>query len=103
MLSLRTLGSSASAASISSHGNSLLVLLDVLEEGHGTLELPAIDGLGGLAGVLEGDTEVGAAGAGRFRGLDLSRCVSDLSTEGRRSKLVLCSLKQQEYRESSQK
>jgi hypothetical protein len=74
---LLALSGTASATGVSSHGDSLLVLLDVLEEGHGTLELPAVDGLGGLAGVLEGDTEVGTAGAGRLGGLDLSRCVSD--------------------------
>ncbi len=75
---VRTLGCAAGATGISSHGNGLLVFLDILEEGDGALKLPAVDGLGRLAGVLEGDAEVGTAGAGRFRGLDLSRCVSDL-------------------------
>lgn len=74
----RTLGGAASAASIAAHGDGLLVSLNVLEEGDGTLELPAVDGLGSLAGVLEGNPEVGTAGAGRLRGLDLSRSVSDL-------------------------
>jgi hypothetical protein len=54
------------------------VLLDVLKEGNSTLQLPAVDGLGGLAGVLEGNTEVGTAGAGRLGGFDLSRSVSHL-------------------------
>ena len=62
---IRTLGSSAGAASISSHGDSLSLLLDVLEELDGTSQLPAIDSLGGLPGVLEGDSQVGAAGASR--------------------------------------
>ena len=75
---MHTLGGAAGAAGVSAHGDGLLVLLHVLEEGNGTLELPAVDGLGGLAGVLEGDTEVGTAGAGRLRGLDLSRGVSNL-------------------------
>ena len=73
-----TLGGAAGAAGVAAHGDGLLVRLDVLEESHGALELPAVDGLGGLAGVLEGDPEVGTAGAGRLRGLNLSRGVSDL-------------------------
>ena len=74
----RTLGGAAGAASISSHGHGLDMLLHVLEEGHSTLQLPAVDGLGGLACVLERHSKVGTAGAGRFRGLDLSRGVSGL-------------------------
>ena len=35
--------------------------LDILEVFDGFLQIPAVDGLGGLAGVLEGDAEVGAA------------------------------------------
>lgn len=54
------------------------MILDVLKELNSTLELPAVDGLGGLASVLEGDTEVGTAGAGRLGGLNLGRSVSDL-------------------------
>ena len=34
------------------------------------LELPAIDSLGGFAGVFEGDAEVGAVSAGGFAWLD---------------------------------
>jgi hypothetical protein len=65
--------------------------LDVLEEGNGALELPAVDGLGGLAGVLEGDSEVGTAGAGRLGGLNLSGGVSDLvgRTRTKVSRLLL--------------
>jgi hypothetical protein len=74
---LLALGGAAGATGVSAHGDGLLVLLHVLEEGNSTLELPAVDGLGGLAGVLEGDTEVGTAGAGRLGGLDLSRGVSN--------------------------
>lgn len=77
-MSSRTLGGAASAASISSHGDGLLVLLDVLEEGNSALKLPAVDGLGGLASVLERHSEVGTAGAGRLRGLDLGGSVSNL-------------------------
>lgn len=72
------MGSAASATGISSHGDSLLVLLDVLEELDSSLQLPAVDGLSGLSGVLEGNSEVGTAGAGRLRGLDLGRGVSNL-------------------------
>lgn len=54
------------------------MLLHILEEGNSALQLPAVDGLGGLVGVLEGDSEVGTAGAGRLGGLDLGRSVSDL-------------------------
>ncbi len=54
------------------------MVLDVLEELDSTVELPAVDGLGSLAGVLEGDAEVGTAGAGRLGGQNLGRSVSDL-------------------------
>jgi hypothetical protein len=73
---IHTLGTSASAAGISSHGDSLLLLLDVLEELDRALELPAVDGLGGFSGVLEGDSEVRAAGLGRFARMDARRGVS---------------------------
>lgn len=75
---LLALGSAASATGISSHGDGLLVLLDVLEELDSSLQLPAVDGLGGLAGVLERNSEVGTAGAGRLRGLNLVGGVSNL-------------------------
>lgn len=54
------------------------MLLHILEELDGALKLPAVDGLGGLAGVFERDTEVGTARAGGFSGLDFGGCVSDL-------------------------
>ena len=73
-----TLSSSSSTTSIPPHWNSLLMVLDILEVGKRLLELPAVDGLGGFAGVLEGDTEVRASRACRFGGRDFCRCVSDL-------------------------
>ena len=59
LLSLsRTLRGPADAATVPSHGDGLLLLKDILEELLGAGELPAIDGLGGLACILEGNTEV---------------------------------------------
>ena len=75
---LRTLRSTASAPSIPPHGHRLLVVLNIVEVGEGALELPAVDGLRGLAGVLEGAAEVGAAGARRFGGFEVGGCVADL-------------------------
>lgn len=74
---LLALSSAAGTASVAAHGNGLLVALDVLKELNSTLEFPAVDGLGGLTGVLEGDTEVGTASAGRLGGQNLGRSVSD--------------------------
>lgn len=48
-----TLCASSSAASISPHWDSLLLLLHVLEVLKSALKFPTIDGLGGFAGVLE--------------------------------------------------
>ena len=50
-----TLRSASGSASVPPHGDGLLVLEDISEVGEGALELPAVDGLGSLAGVLEGD------------------------------------------------
>lgn len=47
------MGGAASTSGISSHGDSLNLALDVLEELESTGQLPAVDGLGSLAGVLE--------------------------------------------------
>jgi hypothetical protein len=55
------------------------VVLNIVEVGESTLELPPVDGLGGLAGVLEGAAEVGAAGARGFGGFEMGGCVADLS------------------------
>jgi hypothetical protein len=70
----------ANAAAVASHGDGLLLLKDVLEELLGAGELPAVDGLGGLAGVLEGNTEVGAARAGGLRRGDLLGSVPNLKS-----------------------
>ena len=75
-----TLCSTSSSASVSPHGDGLLVLNDVIEERLCPLELPSIDGLSGLSGVLEAHTQVGAARAGALRWVDLRRCVSDLQS-----------------------
>ena len=53
--------------------------LDVLEVLEGAGDLPAVDGLGGLAGVLERNTEVGTASAGALGVLDFGSGVTDLS------------------------
>lgn len=74
----RTLGSTASAPGISPHWHRLLLLNHILEEGDGTGDLPAVDCLGGFAGVLEGGTEVGATSAGGFRGLEVGGSVANL-------------------------
>lgn len=62
----------------------------VVQVGDGALQLPAIDGLGGLTGVFEGDAEICAAGAGGFGGLDRGGCVADLFGEGRRQTVSFC-------------
>lgn len=54
------------------------MLLDVLEELDGALELPAVDGLGGFTGVFEGYAEVGSSGSRRLGGADLGGGVSNL-------------------------
>lgn len=76
------MGSTASAPGISPHGDGLGVALDVLEVLEGAGDLPAVDGLGGLAGVLERNTEVGAAGAGGLGRLDVGGGVTDLVVKG---------------------
>lgn len=63
---MRTLCASSSASSISSHGNSLLQLLHILEVLDGAGDFPAVDGLSSLAGVLEADTKIAATAASRF-------------------------------------
>lgn len=81
----RTLSGSSGATVVPPHGNSLLVLLDVLQERDGAGELHAVDSLRSLAGVLEGDTEERAAGrcglvlilgVGGVADLRLSRSIS---------------------------
>jgi hypothetical protein len=75
------LGGAANGTAVAAHGNGLALGHDVLEELDRALKLPAVDGLSGLASVLERNTEVGTAGAGRLGRLDLSRSVSDLVIE----------------------
>lgn len=75
---IRTLSSTADGAAVASHRDGLLLVNDILEEGLGALELPAVDGLGSLAGVLERNTEVRAAGAGGLHRGNLSRSVPNL-------------------------
>ena len=76
-----TLGGAASAPGITSHGDGLGVVLDVLEVLEGTGDLPAVDGLSGLTGVLERNTEVGTASAGALGVLDFGSGVTDLKEE----------------------
>lgn len=76
-----TLSGAASAPGISPHGDGLSVRLDILKVLKGAGELPAVDGLGSLASVLERNTEVRATGAGGLGGLELGGSVTDLSRE----------------------
>jgi hypothetical protein len=66
------------------------VALDVLEVLESAGDLPAVDGLSGLAGVLERDTEVGAASAGALGGLDFGGGVTDLNVEENMVRMVFC-------------
>jgi hypothetical protein len=75
------LGGTTSSTSVTSHGNGLLVLLDVLEELHSTLQLPAIDSLRRLAGVLERHSQVLPSGPGRLGGVDFGGTVSNLQKD----------------------
>lgn len=65
-----TLGSATDGTGISAHGNGLLVIDDILEVDESTLQLPSVDRLGSLAGVLEANAEVRAPSAGAL-------CVGD--------------------------
>ena len=66
------------------------MLQDVTEVSQGTVELPSVDGLGGLAGVLERDTEVGAASAGGLGGLDFGGGVTDLVVQDMVRMVLFC-------------
>jgi hypothetical protein len=72
-----TLRSTSGSASVSPHGNGLLVIDDVGEKRLRTLQFPAIDGLGGLPCVLKAYTKIGTAGAGALRWMNLRRGVSN--------------------------
>lgn len=74
----RTLSGAASTTSITPHGNGLLVSLDGLKVGNGTVELHAADRLGDFAGVLEGHTEEGTTGLSGVGGVDSVNSVADL-------------------------
>lgn len=76
-----TLGGAADGTGVPPHGDDLDLLLDILEVLEGAVELPAVDGLGGFPGVLEGNAEVGAAGASALRGLDVGGSVADLEKQ----------------------
>lgn len=78
---LLALGGAAGGASVPAHGDSLDLLLDVLKEGNSALQLPAVDGLSGLAGVLEGHTQVGTASAGRLGGGNFRGGVANLKVD----------------------
>ena len=65
------------------------MVLDVLEVLEGTGDLPAVDGLGGLAGVLERNTEVGTASAGGLSRLDFGGGVTDLLMRENMVRMVL--------------
>lgn len=77
-LPILTLSSATNAASVPPEGNDLGLVLDVLEEGKGALQLHAVDGLSGLTGVLEADTQVRAPGAGALCGRNVLSSVTDL-------------------------
>lgn len=74
----RTLRGATDAADEAAEGDGLLLLGDVVEEGNGALQLPAVDRLGGFPRVLEVNTEVRPAGARRLGGRDLLGGVSNL-------------------------
>jgi hypothetical protein len=63
------------------------VLQDISEVGKGAVELPAVDSLRGLAGVLEGYAEVAAAGASRLCAVNGGGSVANLR------ELIPCSMR----------
>ena len=73
-----TLSCTSSSSSVSSHWDSLLVLLNVLQELDCALEFPSLDDSAGLTGVLEGNTEVASTGTSRLRRREFCCSVSDL-------------------------
>lgn len=73
-----TLGSATGGAGVPAHGNGHALLGNVVEEGQSLLELHAVDGLSGLTGVLEADTQVRAPRAGALCGRNLLSGVTDL-------------------------
>lgn len=73
-----TLSSATGGASVAAHGNGHGLGGNVLEESESLGQLHAVDGLGGLTGVLEADTQVRAARAGALGLRDLLGGVTDL-------------------------
>lgn len=73
-----TLGSATGGAGVAAHGDGHGLLGDVVEEGQSLLQLHAVDGLSGLTGVLEADTQVRAPRASALCGRNLLRGVTDL-------------------------
>ena len=83
-LELLGLSSAANTAVEAAEGDSLLVLNNVAEVSVSLLELHARDGGGGLAGVLEVNTDVLAARLGGLLAkLGVVESVSDLGWRGR--------------------
>lgn len=73
-----TLGGATSGASVAAHGDGHGLLGDVVKVGKGLVQLHTVDGLSGLAGVLEADTKVRAASASALGVLNLLGGVTDL-------------------------
>ena len=79
----RTLRCPPGTTGISPHGYRFFMIDHIAQVCQCALDLPAIDGLSRFAGVFEGDTEVGAMGAGGFALLDRGGCVANLDEEER--------------------
>ena len=54
------------------------MVLHILKVGDGAAQLPAVNGLRGLARVLVGDAKVGTTGARGFGGFEVGGCVANL-------------------------
>lgn len=73
-----TLGSATGRAGVAAHGDGHGLLGDVVEVGQSLLQLHTVDGLSGLAGVLEADAKVRAPRAGALSVRNLLGGVTDL-------------------------
>ena len=73
-----TLCGAASAPSIPPHWHGFLMFPHILQICQGPRHFPAIDRLGGLARILEGDTKVRASSAGALGRFDMRSGVADL-------------------------
>jgi len=65
------------APGIPSHRHRLLMPNHILKVRHSALQFPSIDCLRSLAGILEADTKIGAAGPGALSTWDRLCCVTD--------------------------